>query len=284
MKTILYATDYSQNSVTALHFAHSIGGKLKAQLIVMHVFDIPISLVSPASISYIRKRKKLFVDHRVKLENFCSDHLGNKLHGTDIKIVVDEDGSVTEGIVKRAIKYNADLVVVGTKGASVVREFILGSTAKALIRKAPCTVLTVPEKSVAPKFGTMVYASDFEQADIFAIRKMITIAKPFRATIKVVHIITRKEYSGDQQMVWFKEMLKQKVEYNKIEFNLIYSDTILIGLKTFLKDTEADVLAMLERGDQGIFSKLFHGDLVTKMESDISIPLLSFTIDGLLGK
>lgn len=57
MKTILYATDYSQNSVAALLFANALAKKLDAQSVVMHVFDLPFSLASPVSIFYLEKEK-----------------------------------------------------------------------------------------------------------------------------------------------------------------------------------------------------------------------------------
>ena len=64
MKTILYATDYSENSVAALRMAQLLAKKLGSKLIVMHVFDIPISLASPVSVSYLKKEKRLFVENR----------------------------------------------------------------------------------------------------------------------------------------------------------------------------------------------------------------------------
>ncbi|WNH13073.1 universal stress protein [Thalassobellus suaedae] len=45
MKTILYATDYSENSELALKYAHNMSVKMKAKLLVIHVFDNPTFLV-----------------------------------------------------------------------------------------------------------------------------------------------------------------------------------------------------------------------------------------------
>ena len=281
MKTILYATDYSQQSISGLKFAHSLALKLKAQLIALHVFDIPISLASPVTVSYMKREKRLFVEHRVKLENFCADHLGEQIKKLKPIIVVDEDGSVISGIQEKALRANADLIVVGKKGASKTKEFFLGSTPKGLYNKTSCPVLTIPTGATTEHLSNIVYASDFEQSDVFAIRKLTKIAEAFDATIKVIHITTKEEYAGDQQMEWFKELLQENVDYSKIEFNLIYSETIFEDLQKFLVEAKADVLAMLERSEEIAIKRFFHRDLVKRMHNDIDIPLLSYTVGAL---
>ena len=281
MKTVLYATDYSQNSVAALQLSYLLAQKFKAKLIVMHVFDIPISLASPLSVSYMNKEKQLFVENRSKLKTFCSEHLGEGRENANISFMVEEDGSVWNGILEKAIKFDADMIVVGTKGVSQVKKFILGSTTKALIRKAPCSVLAVPEAAKAVHFKKMVYATDFEQADIFALRRLVKIAKKFAAQVRVVHITTQKEYAGEEQMEWFKEMLKEKIDYKKLDFDLIISDTIFEELVRYLEDSEADLLVMLERKDNTLYQKYLQSDMVRKLVKDIKVPLLSFNVIGL---
>ncbi|MFT5737026.1 MAG: hypothetical protein ACI9SG_001374 [Maribacter sp.] len=49
--------------MTALLLANTLAEKFGAKLIVMHVFDIPISLASSVSISYMKKEKRQFVEN-----------------------------------------------------------------------------------------------------------------------------------------------------------------------------------------------------------------------------
>ncbi|SDE43791.1 Universal stress protein family protein [Pricia antarctica] len=115
------------------------------------------------------------------------------------------------------------MIVVGRKGASQVKEFLLGSTtAKALIQKAPCSVLAVPKTVKGTHFKKVAYATDFERADIFALRRLVKIAKKFDAQVSVVHITTQKEYAGKEKMEWFKEIINDKIDYKKLDFDLIF--------------------------------------------------------------
>jgi nucleotide-binding universal stress UspA family protein len=60
-------------------------------------------------------------------------------------------GAAAEEILFAARLWEADLIVMGTRGRSRVAQFVLGSTAEAVIRQAPCPVMTVghaPERFV----------------------------------------------------------------------------------------------------------------------------------------
>ena len=281
MKTILYAADFSENSISALKSANVLAKKFDSKLIVMHVFDIPISIVSPVSVSYMRKEKRLFVENRKKLKEFCLKNLGQKQETSNFHFVVDENVSITDSIIEKAMKFDVDLVVLGTKGASAIKDFFLGSTAKGILRKAPCPVLAVPEKSDLATIKRIAYATDFDKADIFAINKLAKIAKKLGAEIRVVHVTTPKEYAGEEQMEWFKDMLKEKVDYAKMEFDLIFSDTIFEELLWYIQNTEVNLLAMLERKDNNLYQKYIQSDLVKRMVKNIDVPLLSFSVSRL---
>ena len=55
----------------------------------------------------------------------------------------------TREIVQAALDWGADLIVIGTHGRGRFSNFILGSTAEAIIRRATCPVLTIAHDPVA---------------------------------------------------------------------------------------------------------------------------------------
>ena len=114
------------------------------------------------------------------------------------------------------------------------------------------------------------------EEDIYAIGDLVEIARPFKGVIKVVHITKKEEYDGITQMEWFKEALKQKIKYEKIEFEVIFSEDIFDSLRIYLGDVNADLIVMMEREKYGFMDKITHRDLVKRMESYGMIPLMSF--------
>lgn len=247
------------------------------RLVITHVFEYPTVLgTEKLNDPSTDLEKSAFKSHRSKLEKFCEEHLGSTWKGPNIQLQAVENKSIIRGIISVAEEWHAYLIVVGMKGGSVLREMLMGSTAKHLIEKAPCPILCVPSDASHVAFKTIVYATDFEEEDVYAIRKLAEMAKQLTAKIKVVHISTKQEYKGEMQMEWFKKMLREKVSYERMEFELIFTVDVFDGLKTYVGDTKADLLVMLERENQSIIKKWFRQDLVKKMESYGKIPLLSF--------
>ncbi len=101
--------------------------------------------------------------------------------------------------------------------------------------------------------NTILYATDFEEADILAIKNLAPIAKTVGAKIHVVHIATDKQYAGKDQMEWFKEMLSQQVDYDNLEFKVIFSDHIVKKLNVYSQLIQADLVAVLYREEKGFF-------------------------------
>ncbi len=277
MKTILYSTDYSENSVAALKYAHKLSEQMGARLVVAHVFDYPTVLgTEMLSEPFPQLEKDAFKTHRAKLEQFYEKHLGDNWNTPNIQLEVVENKSVIKGIISVADEWHAYLIVIGMKGGSAIREMIMGSTTKHLIEKAPCPILSIPSDASHVSIKTIVYATDFEDEDVYAIRKLAEMAEQLDAVIKVIHISTKNEYAGDMKMEWFKKALREKVTYEHIDFDIIFTDDIFDTLRIYLGDKNADLMVMLEREKGGFLKKWFHRDLVKKMESYGRVPLLSF--------
>tara|TARA_R110001583_G_scaffold165055_1_gene317522 strand:- start:3 stop:845 length:843 start_codon:yes stop_codon:yes gene_type:complete len=275
MKTLIHATDFSENANVALKYAYALSKKINATLWVIHIYDNS-ALSSNLNERYLFTNEELKEEKENKIKKLCIEHLETNFEKHNIQIEAIENRSVVNGIISKSDELYASLIITGMKGKSALKDFLMGNTTKALIEKAPCPVLAIPENAVLNEINSIVYASDFEQEDISAIYRLSEIAKIFKAKIKVIHISTKKEYNADEQMQWFKEMLEQKVSYKKIEYALFYSDDIFNFLKIYLTDVNADWVAMLERTKKGLVKKLFHTDLVKKMKNQSNVPLISF--------
>jgi len=276
MKTIVNATDYSENAVAALKYAYSLSKKMGANLKVVHVFDFPTVIDTAIMEPIPHLEKNTYKKHNSKLIDFCKEHLGDDLDTMNVCTEAVEDVSVVNGIISAAAELDATFIITGMKGVNVFKEFIMGNTTKHLIEKSSCPVLAIPAEATHKQLETIVYASDFLEEDISAIEELVEIARPFNAVIKVLHITTEEEYDGITQMEWFKEELKQKIKYKKIEFEVIFSEDVFDSIRIYLGDVNADLVAMMERKKYGLMDKFTHRDLVKRMGSYGMIPLMSF--------
>src|ERR1019366_1809858 len=135
MKEILYATDFSPESLGALPYAVSLAQENQARLTVLHVIGEPKvgELVHPEQYvdSTLRQLRKLVPSDA---ELWC-----------DPKFMV-EQGPAADRIMEVAIARGADLIVLGVRGAEGrmgATTHLLRPTAHRVVTQAQCPVLTV---------------------------------------------------------------------------------------------------------------------------------------------
>lgn len=279
MKTILCATDYSKNSVSALKYAYSLSTSMKAELKVIHVFDYPIVLDDYSLNTELSL--KIIEENSIKMQNselvlFCEKHLGTGLDKMNVSTEAFEGISVANAIISKANDIDAQLIITGMKGQNILRKIILGSTTKHLIEKSRYPVFAIPEDVTYNGIKTIVYATDLEEEDLGAIHKLTEIATPFNATIKIVHIAPLEETIEMERKEIIKEKINKYISYPNLQLDIFASNDVYSDLKAYVEKVNADVIALLEREDKSLTSSLFHRDLVKKMKSYGKIPLLSF--------
>ena len=277
MKPILYATDCSQNSVAALKMGYALSQKLKTTLIVLHVFDVNPPLLTSLSITRAKKEQKALDEHRQTLVAFYENHIGEPPAPEHVQLIVQENALVDEAIVNTVNDVEATMLIMGTQGKNPLKDIVIGSHTKAMIKRSPCPVLMIPPVVHAYTLERIAYATDFEAADIQAIDWLVTnLALPYKAQLHILHIDTKHEKdTGEDPMPWFKDLLRQKVSYKAIVFTSIHSEAVFNTLSVYAQQEGIDLLVMLEREKTGFLHSLLHVDLVQKMLSEGHVPLLS---------
>lgn len=276
MGPIVCATDCSNNAAAALKMANALSEKLDSRLLVLHVFDLNVALLTPLSMTYAKMEKEAFEENRKKLVDFYTKHLGQIKDGTKLQLMVRENAIVTDTIVDVVTEFDASLVIMGSKGGNAFRNLAMGSNTKKMIQKSPSPFLMVPPNTDKFSIERITYASDFEEIDIDAIDWLIkTVACPYQAFIKIIHVNTLDREKGEEQMRCFQKKLKDKVKYEKMGFELIHSDNVALDLERCAERREMDVLVMLERHNKSVLSPFAHKDFVKQMISKIQLPLLS---------
>jgi nucleotide-binding universal stress UspA family protein len=277
MKTILFATDYSQKDQKAMAYVCELSKRTGAQIVALHIHDVPTIMNTSSDAPTFQEIERDVVEmNKKKLLDFCQKNSYEDSVKLNIRFEARENTSTVQGILSMIDEINADLVIIGVKGESKLKELLMGSTSMGVIRQANCPVLTIPGETQFKPFGHIIYATDFEEEDIEAINSLTEIAGLFDANLKVIHISTKHEDAVSEKMEWFKELLKEKVDYSKLNFELLHSNDIQDCLNSYVIENNIALIAMLERESKNIFNKWFHKDLVKQMEFHTSVPLLSF--------
>ena len=272
MKKILFTTDFSANATKAFHFALNMAEKHQAELILAHVFDVPTVFNYPIEYNPEDMKPGMIKDWKRSLKEFFENY------DTKVKAKFEaiEHPSVVKGILSIIETHKPQLVVVGTKGKSRLKEVILGSTTKALVKHSPIPVMAIPEDASQKDFDKVLYASDLREDDVRALSKLVQLVEPYQPEIEILHIYPDSEYKGIEKIEWFKELVKENITYERISFEILRYDDNFSALHIHMVWNKFDLLVMLEKKRSGIIDKLFHESLVKKMQFHTRIPLLSY--------
>ena len=154
IETILYATDLSENSRLAFGYAASMAQRYGARLLVLHVLE-PVHPNTHVLLSSSMGETE-WVHLQSDYEDSLSDHLGQEMGrfceslqtSKETANIRDEDllvgkGSPAEEIIKMANERKVDIIVMGTRGYGIVKDALMGGTARRVVRRSDIPVLVV---------------------------------------------------------------------------------------------------------------------------------------------
>jgi nucleotide-binding universal stress UspA family protein len=143
IRNILCPIDFSSSSFEALAIAIELGEHFSATVHVLYVLELqPV----PADSSPLPWNSSSIVKHREELEANAKESMANvvaKHSRPSLKLVtMIVGGAAAQRIVESAEEMAIDLVVISTHGRTGFRRLVFGSVAEAVMRTAPCPVLT----------------------------------------------------------------------------------------------------------------------------------------------
>jgi nucleotide-binding universal stress UspA family protein len=146
IRNIMVAVDSTETSEWAVNRAVRLAEDLGARITILHVVDLtPIGLPDVAIYDFDARRD--LAENAAELTHKKAALVPHDLFAGEVY----REGNVASQIVTAAAELEADLLVVGTHGRGLLGHFLLGSVAEAVVRYAPCPVLTVGRPFSATK-------------------------------------------------------------------------------------------------------------------------------------
>ncbi len=140
-KTILFATDFSDGSDFAFQSALSLARKFDSKLIIIHVINEPVDLRGfyVPHISFDKLEEEIEQGAEKLMDKFCRTHISG-FNNFESHVV---PGIPYDEIIKKAVEFEANLIVLGTHGRTGLDHVLFGSTAEKVVRKSPVPVMTI---------------------------------------------------------------------------------------------------------------------------------------------
>ncbi len=274
MKKILVPTDFSENAWNAISYAMEFYRDLPVTYILTHI--MPPDGIPPAIetlTSYVTGEvvksniiiKKLDVIKKKMLE-----HANLKEH--QINVAYLETG-FSDGIKTIAQQYEIDLIVMGTKGQSNVKDSVIGSHAATVITKIKYPVMIIPEAAVFQTPLNIAFATDYDfiyKAKV--LNALLEIVNTHQSYLNVLRVASNKlSLTPFQQKN--RAYLKNFFENSSASFHRVNQSNLESGIQSFIDSMNINMITMIAK-NLNFFQKLLFNPTVAKMSYHLKVPFL----------
>lgn len=281
MKKVIIPVDFSDNSKLAARLAFNFHKKEVVDYVFYHTYSIPLTPEAIPEITYGQMVKeikessltnlKLFGDDIVKMQDLDPNLL-------NLEYVVEESFMFAEALALFAKKQKANLVVMGTKGASGLKKLFLGSNTTSFINKAPCPLMVVPPDYTVSPILKVGYATNLANLHD-EVSRLTDIFRYTGALIDIVHVYPNfPESVSVTSFDVAKELAKLKNENMFFDMQFIFQKTesaneTTEGIMAYQEQYQPDMMAVFTV-HRSFFDKIFDPSIAESLTGLSSKPLI----------
>lgn len=252
MRKILFPTDYSDNANKALQYAINIANFFDAELHILHVDD-----------------KILRTDSEKDMEKIIQVAKESIVGKTVLKPRIIYGGAI-DIISSLAEQEQMDLIIMGTQGASRLKEFFIGSNTSGVMTSTKVPILVIPKGAIYHPIKQVIFPVDeYNISDYDLLKPLLKITEKYHAQINILHMASEKMVKNlDRENIefFFKDIPHSYFtkattdDYNKI-------------INEFTYNQKGDLLCMIRR-KHGFWKSIFHKSMTSKSIFNSPAPLL----------
>lgn len=142
VQKILAPVDFSETSGHALKYASDLAARMGAELVVLHVYDVPTFTFPEGSYIPTADEAARIASAAQKALDEAVGSLESAKGSTPPEAILRK-GAPAEEVLKAADEIGADMIVMGTHGRGFFSRALMGSIAQDVIRRSTMPVLTL---------------------------------------------------------------------------------------------------------------------------------------------
>lgn len=276
-KRIILPTDFSENAWNAIVYALAIFKDVPCDFFILNAYQVGTSGLST----------KMGMANDTRLFNLIKEESERELKRTLERIqgvssnpdhsfkslsVVD---NLVNAIGRTVYNQGVDYIIMGTKGASGLKEVFMGSNAYKIIREIDfCPIIAVPDDYHSNgTIRTILLATGYEHLfESYELKPLLQIAELFDAKIHIAHVADGELAKEQEQS---KKAIKNKLKSIRFDFVELEKDSTINNTiqKTIGADDSIDMVAMINH-DQGFFERLTREPVIKKIAFNSQVPFL----------
>lgn len=277
MKKIIVPIDFSEHSEFALEAAASLAQKFGSELIVLHMLELSNAVISSASDTLSQEAVFYLKMAEQKFESFL-----DKPYLKDIKVTpIVKHFKVWSEVNDVADEHNANLIIMGSQGASGIKEVLIGSNTEKVVRHSDVPVLVIKHNPILLDFENVVFACDFSEE---AVEPYLSAKTTFNKLGAKMHLVYVNSPDGnfkssseiDKKVADFLKRADGNVD-NLKTVNVVSDYSIEKGILNFANVIGADLIAVATHGRKGL-SHFFEGSVSEDIANHSTLPVMTFKI------
>lgn len=274
MNRILVPTDFSDQAENALKVATMLAKKHGSEIYLLHMMEIPMQQTDrgneqsdiPEALFFMQLAQKRF---KTLMEK-------DYLQGITVHETVKAD--ITFNEIKDACKeLHIDMIIMGSHGATGLKEMFVGSNAEKVVRTSEVPVLVIKNEHQSFDVSDFVFASDFKNDNKETYKQAVKFAKTFNAKIHLLLVITSSNFMATYEAKSRINDFISGQQFDNYTITIHNDHTEEHGILNFAKDINADLIGISTHGRQGI-AHFFNGSISEDLVNHANRPVITFKI------
>lgn len=276
MKKLIIPVDFSDTSEAAVQFGLQIAKKFGYDVLLHHSVDLTgtyesMYMDAPQVQSFTDQVVK---DMEVRLENL---HRRCRQDGLNISKHITH-GSLVRDIKEMVKEHGIDLIVMGTKGSTGLKEFFVGSNTEKVVRMVDCPVISVPKPTDINEIRKIMVPVDLEEIRPSFLFQISLFQQLFSASVEFAWVKTPHDVENLELLTEEFNRLLSDYEIASSSFTIIRDVFPQDGILSHAQKSEADMLAMATHSRRGL-AHWFSGSMTEDVMNHIKVPLWSLKIN-----
>ncbi len=276
MKNILVSTDFSNYANNAVDFAVQSAKYLPVEVTLLNAFEITGSIFT----DYMGVNKEF--------NHSQMDDVHNKL--AELKKLIEETEGVivntyvavkplVDAIMEVIEEKGIDLVVMGTLGASGMKEKLWGSKTAALIGKTKVPLMVIPFFYEWKKPEKLLLATNHFEKEPAMLDFVFELADLYMTQVHVAVMTDEDDDKADtflehtRKTPQYEKFLKEQYKEETLTATHLYGMEFEETLQNHIDENEIDILAMVTY-QRGFWDRVFNPSRTKHMSYHTKIPLL----------
>jgi len=274
MKKILLPTDFSINSLNAIHYAVELFKNEACEFYVLNVIKTSsfitddLMTMTPSETLY-----KSLIDSSKKSLNKIIAKVKSKYKNNKHKFhaIVDYDNFI-DAVNQQCVSKKIELIIMATKGITGLERILFGSNTVRVINRCLTPVLVIPSKCEFQPINNIVFTSNYlTQYSLLELLPLLNVSRMFNSKIKIIHISDTDALTQEQEnnkaflSTYFNDVVHEFVD--------LKGNNILEIVTEYLSNNNIHLLTMVNK-KHSFFDRLFTTHKIESFVFQIHTPIL----------